>query len=190
MGEAVRWGLFALVALLLSACANSPLPATGAEAAASASVPEYQLGSGDKLRIIVFGEEELSKEYAVNANGSVAFPLIGDVPARGLTGRQLASALEAQLRKGYLKNPQVSVEVLTYRPYYILGEVNAPGEYPYSNGLTVVNAVATAKGFSYRADQRRVFIRKAGETVERETPLTAATPVLPGDTVRIGERLF
>jgi polysaccharide export outer membrane protein len=169
---------------------GDPAPAVSA-ASASPSDPDYRLGAGDKVRIIVFGESDLSGEFDVPGGaGVLAFPLIGDVQAGGLTVVQLQSEIETKLRDGYMKDPRVSIEVLTYRPFYILGEVTKPGEYPYTNGLTVLKAVATANGFTYRADTRHVIIRRANETVEHQYPLTSATPVAPGDTIRIRERYF
>jgi protein involved in polysaccharide export with SLBB domain len=152
---------------------------------------DYKLGAGDKVRIIVFGENDLTGEFFVpGGSGTISFPLIGDVAASGLTVGQLQTEIEAKLRDGYLKDPHVSIEVLNYRPFYILGEVTKPGEYPYTNGLTVLNAVATANGFTYRADTRHVFIKHATEGAGHEYPLTSSTPVAPGDTIRISERFF
>lgn len=151
---------------------------------------DYRLGSGDKVRIIVFGEESLTGEFLVSGGGKISFPLIGEIDALGKTIPQLQTAIEAKLADGYLKQPRVSAEVLNYRPFYILGEVMKPGEYPYTNGLTVLNAVATAEGFTYRADKRKVFIKRAATGEEKAEPLTLNTPVAPGDTIRIGERFF
>lgn len=160
------------------------------EPAPNAANFEYHLGAGDKLRIIVFGEESLTGEFFVSGGGKISFPLIGDIDAVGKTIPELQKAIEAKLADGYLKQPKVSAEVLNYRPFYILGEVMKPGEYPYTNGLTVLNAVATAQGFTYRADKRKVYIRRADTTGEKSEALTPTTPVEPGDTIRIGERLF
>ncbi|WP_417484386.1 polysaccharide biosynthesis/export family protein [Maricaulis salignorans] len=151
---------------------------------------EYRLGAGDQLRIIVFGEDDLSGEFVVDGRGTVSLPLIGEIDAGGLTPREFQQAFAAALRDGYLNDPRVSVEVINFRPYYILGEVEAAGEYPFSDGLTVMNAVATAGGFTYRANRRVVFIRHAGSDQEIEVPLLAVTEVQPGDTIRIGERFF
>lgn len=179
---------WAVMVLTLSAgCAHGPLPAPpGAELVA----PAYRLGPGDKLRIGTFNEPALTGEFEVSSSGAVAFPLVGEVKAGGLTTTELQAVLEAALRNGFLRNPRVTAEVMNYRPFYILGEVNRPGAYPFANGLTILSAVATANGFTYRADQRRVFIQRAGEARERELPLTTATVVGPGDTVRIAERYF
>jgi protein involved in polysaccharide export with SLBB domain len=151
----------------------------------------YRLGAGDKVRIIVFGEDTLTGEYLVPGGaGKISFPLVGDITAGGLTVGQVETELENALREGFLKQPRVSIEVLEYRPFFILGEVMKPGEYPYTNGLTVLNAVATANGFTYRADTHKVYIRRANATQEQAYQLTTSTPVEPGDTIRIGERFF
>lgn len=165
-------------------------PAAAQTASPPASAEGYRLGAGDKVRVTIFGEPSLTGEFEVSATGALAFPLIGGVKAQGLTPTALEAAIAAALRDGYLKDPKVSVQVLTYRPFYILGEVNKPGEYPYSAGLTVMNAVATGGGFTYRANTRRVRVRHLDEAAERDQPLTVSTPVAPGDTIRIRERYF
>jgi polysaccharide export outer membrane protein len=132
----------------------------------------------------------MSGEFTVGSDGMIGLPLIGDVSAQDKTPTELAAIITARIADGYLRNPSVSVEVLNFRPFYILGEVNKPGEYPYSNGLSVLNAVAKAEGFTYRADKRRVFIKSTANGSERRESLTSSTMVQPGDTVRIGERFF
>lgn len=152
---------------------------------------DYRLGAGDKVRIIVFGENDLTGEFLVpGGSGVISFPLVGDVQAGGLTVEELQTEIEGKLKDGYLKDPHVSIEVMNYRPFYILGEVTKPGEYPYTTGLTVLNAVATANGFTYRADTRHVLIKRANKSQEVEYPLTSSTLVQPGDTIRIKERFF
>ena len=152
----------------------------------------YELGAGDRLRITVYGEETLTGEYRVAGNGSLSFPLIGNVEAQGRTVEQLQSSLTEQLAAGYLADPRVSAEVLDYRPYYILGEVNRPGQYPFAYGLTIEQAVAAAGGFTYRANDDRIFLKRALDTQEKVVDLdkTPAFRVLPGDTIRVGERFF
>jgi len=169
---------------------SAPTLAAASSAPSTYTSSDYRLGPGDKIRIIVFGEEALSGQFVVSGNGKVALPLVGDLNAANLTVPQFQDEVMAALRNGYLKEPRVSAEVLTYRPFYILGEVNKPGEYPYSSGLTVLNAVATAGGFTYRAQSKRVFIRHHSETEEKPYELQSETPVAPGDTIRIGERFF
>lgn len=185
---------------ILAACTDGPrtnAPAVAdAPAGTSASVPlpqdadiDYTLGSGDKLRLIVFGEPDLSGEFDVSGSGTVALPLIGQVRAEGLTLSQLQEAIEVKLRDGYLTNPKVSVQVLNYRPFYIFGEVGQPGQYPYTSGMTVLNAVAVAGGYTYRASQDRVYITR-GEGNETQYPASQSVKVLPGDVVRVPERFF
>lgn len=171
--------------------APSAVPAPVVPSAASDSVVySYRLGAGDKVKITVFDEPDLSGTFSVSGEGKVSVPLVGDIQAAGLTAPQLQSALEATYRQGYLKDPKVNVEVLSFRPFYILGEVKMPGEYPYDNGMTVVKAVALAQGFTYRADQKRVFIKHLNEVKEEQIPLTSSQAVEPGDTIRIAERYF
>lgn len=192
-GELMRSARCLAAVVLLgfaAACASSP-PALDAPIAPVADVEaNYQLGTGDKVLVTVFGHQDLTGEYALDGAGEISMPLIGAVAARNLTSSQLAEQLETRYRSGYLNAPQITVEVLEYRPYYILGEVNSPGSYPFTNGLTVMNAVATAQGYTYRADMRRVYVKRAGEPAEAAVALSAATPVYPGDTIRIPERRF
>jgi len=195
----MRWAaLSVLGALILAggpAMAQSPsaasaASATDATATATATLGDYRLGPADKVRLIVFGEDALSGEFVVSGNGKVSLPLIGEVQAAGLTTRAFQDEVQNALRAGYLKDPRVSAEVLNFRPYYIMGEVSSPGKYPYTDDLTVVNAVATAGGFTYRANKGKVYIKRIGEERERSYPLTGTTKVRPGDTIRIPERLF
>lgn len=157
---------------------------------AAADIPEYHLGSGDKVRVTTFGEQALTGEFQVGGSGKISLPLVGEVEAAGLTAREFQDRVETALKNGYLRDPHVSVEVLNYRPFYILGEVKNPGTYPYTNGLTVKNAVATAGGFTYRANEHKVFIKRANAEKEQSYSLTDTTAVAPGDTIRIVERLF
>ena len=183
---------FAVLALCGSLHPVLALAAPKSEPSAqTASAPyQYRLGSGDKVQITTFGEPTLSGSFDVSGAGMVALPLVGEVKAGGLTSVEFGRAVEAAFRDGFLKDPKVSVEVVGYRPFYILGEVGRPGQYPYISGLTVLNAVATANGFTYRADTHHVFIKRAAETVEHRVDLTTVTAVEPGDTIRIKERYF
>lgn len=181
----------ALLSLVLAACAPHAVLAPGDRVASTTAVEtDYQLGVGDKIKVNVYNEPALSGEFAVNDAGNVSFPLIGDVRAAGTTPTQVAQVVQTKLADGYLRDPKVSVEVAVYRPYYILGEVKAPGQYPYASDLTVVNAVATAQGFTPRAQKGVVFIRKFGEDTEKPYELTPDLKVFPGDTIRFGERYF
>jgi protein involved in polysaccharide export with SLBB domain len=159
-------------------------------AAVSSADQNYRFGIADKVRVIVFNEETLSGEFTVSDAGTLSLPLIGDVQASGRTPREVVKDIEAKLADGYLREPRVSMDVLTYRPFYILGEVSKPGEYAYSNGLTAINAIARAEGFTYRANKKKVWIRRAGQSEEESYKLGSDVRVYPGDTVRIGERFF
>ncbi len=150
----------------------------------------YTLGIADKIRVTVFDEPKLSGEFTVSSDGTLSLPLIGSVNVEGDTVESVVSDITARLADGYVRNPRVSVDVLNYRPFYILGEVSRPGEYPFSNGMTAVKAVAVAQGFTYRANQKRVYIKRAGQAVEERVKLTPDLLVQPGDTIRIGERFF
>lgn len=180
--------------LAFGGCATSmptPLAAETASSVQQASAAdEYRLGVADKVRVTVYGEEEITGEYTVGSSGRISLPLIGEVAASGLTITEFQTGVTSALAQGYINNPRVSAEVLTYRPFYILGEVKKPGTYPYTNNLTVLNAVATAEGFTYRANTRQVFIRRGDGSSEEAVSLTTSTMVQPGDTIRIGERYF
>ncbi len=168
--------------------ANTTVPAA---APAALSVNElYRLGPGDKLRVIVFGENDLSGEFFVDDSGAIDLPLVGDVPATGVTVGEFEDRVVARFKEGYLRDPKVSIEVLNYRPFFIIGEVRNGGEYPYKSGLTSQDAVAMAGGFSYRANQKTVYIRRAGENDEQGFDATQRVPIYPGDNVRVPERFF
>ena len=150
----------------------------------------YTLGTGDKLRINVFGQPELSGQFVVDGTGSISLPLIGQIAASGSSTQDLETTIATELSNGFLLEPRVSVEVTNYRPFYILGEVGRPGEYPFNSGLTVLNAVAAAGGFTYRANKKVIYIKSVGADKEMAYELNTNTVVKPGDTLRIGERIF
>ncbi|QYE35056.1 polysaccharide export protein [Polymorphobacter sp. PAMC 29334] len=180
--------LFAAVAMLMLGAAANVAPPV---AAPVPSIAAYHLAPGDKLRITVFGEERLSGEYSLTPAGNVAFPLIGLVQADGKSVEEVQALITARLAAGYVNDPRVSAEVITFRPYYILGEVTRPGAFPFAVGLTLDQAVASAGGFTYRANHRRAFLRRAGDAKEHMVDLRAGTvAIAPGDTIRIGERYF
>lgn len=151
---------------------------------------ELKLAPGDTVKVTTYDMPALTGEFVISSEGTIAFPLVGNVQAAGVKPSDIQQALMAGLSNGYLNVPSVSVEVTKYRPIYILGQVGSPGEYPYSFGLTVHNAIAKAGGFTYRANEKRVYIKGADETEEQAYKLTAGLPVAPGDTIRIGERFF
>jgi polysaccharide export outer membrane protein len=154
--------------------------------------PAYRLDTGDKLRVVVFGQEGLSNSYLVDAAGQVTIPLIGAVMARGLTTQGLARSVAAKLRAGFIREPHVAIEVETYRPFFILGEVIQPGQYPYVPNMTVETAVAIAGGFTPRAYRYDVKIDRptAGDTTRSRASVPLLTRVQPGDTIIIKERWF
>lgn len=150
----------------------------------------YALGVDDRIRLTVYKEDGVSGEFQVNPEGDVALPLIGEVKAIGLTTAELGTSVRSKLADGYLVNPRVSVEIVSYRPYFVLGEIRTPGRYPYSSDLTVLSAIASAGGFTPRAEKRLVYIRQLGASDERAYRLRPNLRIRPGDTVRLGERLF
>ncbi len=150
----------------------------------------YRLDAGDKLRIVVFGQEGLTNSYAIDAAGSITMPLIGQVPARGRTPAALATEISVKLRKGYIREPSVAVEIESYRPFFILGEVAAPGQYPYVPKMTVESAVAIAGGFSPRAKRDRVTVTHTDASGPARYVVPLGTSLDPGDTVLVGERWF
>lgn len=181
----------ALMAVMWVGAAAAPAPPTPAPRATSPdAISEYRLGAADKVRITVYGEPTLTGEYSVTGGGFISFPLIGEITASNRTLADVQKEISTKLADGYIKDPSVSAEVLTFRPYFVLGEVSRPGLYPYSAGLTVLKAVATAGGFTYRANQKRVFIKRGDEPEEHEYKLAQETLVAPGDTIRITERHF
>jgi len=177
------------LALLCAGCAGDAR-SVAAPSAARQTMPAYRLAADDKVKITVYGEDTLTGEYLVGSDGTISFPLIGMVKAGGLTLAELQAALAQRLGTGYLNDPKVNADIVEYRPFYILGEVNKAGQYPYRVGMTVNAAVATAGGFTYRANHRTVAIQHFGEAGERKYQLTSDLPVLPGDTVRVLERFF
>ncbi|MCA8899826.1 MAG: polysaccharide export protein [Hyphomonas sp.] len=181
------------LSLFLAACQSAPVTAQasgGVDLAQQQAPSAYTLGNGDRLRITVYGQQDLSGTFEVDGTGAISMPLIGQVAAEGLTTPELENRIVTLLDGDYILNPRVSVEVTNYRPFYILGEVNRPGEYPYSSGISVLNAVAAAGGFTYRANKRIVYIKSVDSTAEQAFELTTTTVVKPGDTLRIGERIF
>ena len=183
--------MLAMTTQVAAAAADAPnQDKVDSVAPASPAADDYKLGVADKVRVIVYNEPTLSGEFTVSDNGALSLPLIGAVQAGGRSTREVMAEVQARLADGYLRDPRVSLDVLTYRPFYILGEVTRPGEYPYSNSLTVMNAIARAEGFTYRANKRKAFIKRAGQPDEKEIELTPGLQVMPGDTIRIGERYF
>jgi polysaccharide export outer membrane protein len=150
----------------------------------------YLLGPGDRVRIKVYSDADMTGEYEVNSSGAVSLPLVGDVRASGLTTKQLEQKIAAQMKGRVANDPNVNVEIAAYAPFYIYGEVKKSGEYPYIVGLTVADAVATAGGLTYRANDQRIVLRRAGSNVEQVVSLDVPVRVFPGDNIRVAERIF
>ena len=175
------------IALLAGGCSGyRPAP----EAFHSVLNQPYRLGAGDRIRVTVFEQESLSNTYSVDPSGYIAFPLIGAVAARGQTVQELEGSLAARLRQGYLRDPDVTVEIEQYRPVFVMGEVGAAGQYSYVPGLTVQKAVAMAGGYTPRANQTGVDVTRDinGKVITGRVPTT--DPLLPGDTIYVRERYF
>jgi polysaccharide export outer membrane protein len=195
--------IFRIVALsaftALSGCGNSPginplfiraADAQGADAAHRSVERPYMLRPNDQLRVQVYNEPSISGDYQVDGAGYISVPLAGRIRASGRTAGQLERAIVAALSRGMLKDPRVNVQVSNYAAFYIHGEVKKSGEYPYRPGLTVMDAVATAGGFTYRADESRAVVRRAGDNVDSVLPLDRTISVSPGDNIKIPERFF
>jgi protein involved in polysaccharide export with SLBB domain len=173
-----------LMAVILAAAVGISLTACSSVYECPAESGGYRLGHGDALRVTVFGHEDLSGEFTLDPEGNFSLPPVGEIRGGEQTARQVEAEIEAALGN-HLLDPQVSIEVLNYRPFYVLGEVNVPGSFEYIDGMTVITAVTLAGGFTYRAYQDGVVIERSG----RECRAKPCTPVVPGDTLRIAERV-
>lgn len=194
-----RRGLF-FAMFALAACDSDPTPivpmaaAAGSNPGAGEAVSgrdSNKLGPNDRVRITVFGQPTLTGEYTLDGNGILAFPLIGNVPANGSTTSELQQKIAAKLQPDYLVNPNVSAEIVNRRPFYVIGEVQKPGNYPYVSDITAVNAIAMAGGFTRRARKNEFYIRrldKDGKVVRLEA--NSGTVLQAGDTLEVRERLF
>nr|WP_154720040.1 polysaccharide biosynthesis/export family protein [Ciceribacter naphthalenivorans] len=179
--------IVALIAAALSSCATyRPAPKVFHEA----TIQPYRLDSGDRLRITVFEQQSLTNTYTVDQAGYIAFPLVGQVAARGATVTQLEGVIAQKLKQGFLRDPDVTIELDRYRSIFVMGEVGQPGQYSYVPGMTVLNAIAVSGGFSPRANQRDVDVTRKinGNILTGRVPIT--DPILAGDTIYVRERLF
>ena len=184
--------ILAIVAMTAGATASDAAEGT-APSVAERTVPVqdiYTLGSGDRVRVTVYGERDLSGTFEISGQGEIAYPLIGEVPAGGKTVHELEKVIVTRLADGYLRKPKVSIEVASYRPFYIIGEVKRPGSYAYVEGMKVVNAVALGGGYTYRAREDRFFVRRVGDPKEKEVEAKPDDLIYPGDVVRVPERFF
>lgn len=158
--------------------------------ASAADLKGYALGAGDKLRITVYNEPDLSGEFEVNGEGYVSVPLIGQIKVIGQTTNEVQTLLTQKYGKDYLVNPSVSIEVTNYRPFFIIGEVNRPGGYPYVNGMTIINAVALAGGYTPRANHDRIKVKHGSDSADQQQQVKEDAAVLPGDVIEVPERFF
>jgi protein involved in polysaccharide export with SLBB domain len=182
----------ALVASMLAAC-DGPHGLVGdpPARAAMAQADSYILSPGDKLKVTVFNEPDLTGEFQISHSGDIAFPLVGTVPAAGMSVGEFQNQLLRRLRNGYVRNARVSVEIASYRPFNVFGEVRNAGQFPFRPGLTVQDAIAMAGGFTYRANTRTAYIRRGTANTEMTVQLDGPrVSILPGDDVRVPERYF
>lgn len=184
-GYHVLLGIFCLLFLGLFST-----PSLAEESATIENNTSYHLGSGDKLKITVFNQEDMNGEYTVDGAGNVSLPLIGTVAAKGLTLAEFENRLKGKLSPDYLLNPKIAIQVLNYRPFYILGEVKKPDSYPYVSGMTYLTAVAIAGGYTYRAKENVAYVIHASNPEQKEVETKLEEAVQPGDIIRIDERLF
>jgi Polysaccharide biosynthesis/export protein len=188
----MRWlvrGVVLLLGLMVAGCSADFGPVAAFDGVIPAGVSPA-LQRGDKIKVTVYGEDNLNGIYDIDPSGSVSMPLAGQIPAAGRTKMELQHEISRKLKSEYLQDPKVTVEVAGFRPIYIIGEAEHPGEYPYRSGLNLLSAVTTAGGFTYRASRSYVLIQHAGEGVWRQYPLTAEVAIAPGDMIRIPERYF
>lgn len=183
----------AIVMAVLGGCSTTvgEFPGEPAPAIAVNPTEGYLLEPGNRVRVIVFNETNLSGDFTVDPIGNIALPLVGNVPASGITAKALAKRIADMLKRdAYMQDPSVAVEVQTFRPFYVLGEVRQPGEFPYTTGLTVLSAIARAGGYDYRARQGEVVLVRLIGGDQKEYRATERTPILPGDIVKVLERRF
>ena len=179
--------LIVAVSALVSSCTSyRPAP----KAFNEATIQPYRVDSGDRLRVTVFDQKDLSTTYSVDQAGYISFPLVGAVPARGRTLQELEGQIAAKLRQGYLRDPDVSIEVDRYRSIFVMGEVGQPGQYTYVPGMTIQNAIAVAGGYTARANQSNADVTRKINGSILTGRVTISNPVLAGDTIYIRERLF
>lgn len=173
--------------MMLTGCTNLPNELAPSQIAGPSE--GYLLEPGNRVRIVVFNENNLSGDFSIDPAGNISLPLVGNIPSSGITAKTLAARIEQTLKKdSYLRDPKVSVEVQTFRPFYVLGEVRQPGEFPYSTGMTVLTAIARAGGYDYRAKEGEVLLIRTIDGQQREFRALERTPILPGDIIKVVQR--
>lgn len=179
--------IFVVLCLLFCSLFSAPL---WAESEATGSDISYHLGSGDELKITIFNQDDMNGEYTIDGAGNVSLPLIGTITAKNLTLNEFEMKLKEKLIPDYLLNPKIAIQVLNYRPFYILGEVKNPNSYPYVSGMTYLTAIAIAGGYTYRAKENAVYVIHANDPGQKEIETKLEELVLPGDIIHVEERLF
>jgi protein involved in polysaccharide export with SLBB domain len=192
VGRYWSWTVILAIGLQVAGCYTDYGPvATEPQPVLHASTVANRLQSGDTLRVVIYGEEALTGSYVINPAGDITMPLVGHLRAAGLTKSELEREITSRYSNGkYLQEPKVTVDVTSYRPFYVLGETLRPGAYPYSAGLNVLTAITLAGGLTYRGSRNSVFIQHAGQEVWNEYPLSASVVIAPGDLIRVPERYF
>lgn len=191
MKAVLRWSAILLIGLQLGGCITDYGPVDTDSVPVPPNAVASKLQTGDELKVIVFGEDQLSGIYEISPAGTVIMPLIGAIPAVGRTRAEVEHEITRAYANGkFLQEPKITVSVTTFRPIYVFGEVGQPGKYPYTNGTDVLTAIATAGGFTYRASKTSVLIRHAGDEVWQEFSLAAPVLIEPGDLIRVPERYF
>ncbi|QGM44239.1 polysaccharide biosynthesis/export family protein [Methylocystis heyeri] len=191
IGRTVRALMCVFLLLTQAACDSLPFSSDVANDPPMPSQNAMKVQAGDKLKVTVFGEDKLTGEYEIDPGGSLSLPLAGTVQAAGLTKHELEQLLSKKLSSGnYLKDPKVTVDIATFRPFYVLGEVEKPGEYQFRSGLNVMSAIAVAGGATYRASHSRVMIQRAGQTEFVEYNQSPTVGIYPGDLIKVPERYF
>jgi polysaccharide export outer membrane protein len=182
--------LFLRISLILCALAIGGCTTVPRHAVHEELVTPYQLDSGDRVRVIVFDQADLSNTYIVDKAGFISMPLVGNIPARGVTTAEIEQTVATKLKNGYLRDPDVSVEIDRYRPFFAMGEVNAAGQYPYVAGMTVQSGIAIAGGYTPRADKSIVEVTRSMDGVVETARLRPTDPLMPGDTITVRQRIF
>jgi polysaccharide biosynthesis/export protein VpsN len=194
MGMLRTYPLFLGVVFVFLLAIPGLAPVRAADAAPGGStasaIQDYKLGAGDKVRVTVVGQTDLSGEFTIEGSGFFSMPLIGPVKAGGLSAKDIESGVTAQLKDGFLNAPRVNVEVTSYRPFYIIGEVSRPGQYPYVNGMTVLNAIALAGGYTERARTGDIDILRSGQTKPERLPIDQTVKIFPDDVLTVRQRYF
>lgn len=183
--------MLAVATMVISGCSTTigELPTEPAPALAANIADSYLLEPGNRVRVVVFNEANMSGDFTLDPIGNIAVPLVGNVAASGITARTLAHRIEEALKRSNLmQDPNVSVEVQTFRPFYVLGEVRQPGEFAYTSGLTVLSAIARAGGYDYRARKEEVVLVRVVNGEQKEFKAIERTPILPGDIIKVLER--